>query len=334
MNFWSPLGRRKVPKTAFFTHQLRHLIAQGVPEVEAVEALLQDMPKSEFKNIIRLVCKKLKSGESLSASLSGFPAKIFPDGYLSIVEAGEMSGDLPQALELASAYVKRRDVSRQRIFLGIFLPLVTTVICFGALRSLQLFILPHLHEMVAGLSYRLPPPRLLHLFDTALIVFACLMIPLLFLFFAVFYYPASKSVVLYRFCNLLQIVLRAGLPLQECHRLARKSFSGRSFRKAVDKLFGKLRGGESVSNAFAAARYFRGELTWLIAAAESNGDIPAALSDAADIYNVKADSKLSHLFNIAPPIITIAIAIPIAILGASLFTFLRWGLDVGLLAAP
>ncbi len=334
MNFWSPLRNRKVSKAALLTDQLRHLVARGVPEVEAVEALLKDMPETRFKEVVEQVSDGLKMGQPLSTSLSGSP-RHFPDGYLSIIEAGEKSGDLIRALEFASAYLKRRDVSRQRIFLGIFLPLFTTVVCFGVMWFMQIFILPRLHEMFAGLPYDaplLPPPSLLHRFDTALIVFACLIVPLLFLFFAVFYYPASKSVVLYRFCNLLQVVLKAGLPLEECHRLARRVFSGYSFRSAVDQLFRKLDRGESMGNAFATTPYFRGELSWIIAAGESKGDIPGALSDAADLYGLKADSKLSYLFNIAPPVITIAIAIPIAILGASLFAFLRWGVQVELLA--
>ncbi len=336
MTSWWPLRRRKVPKAAVFTDQLRHLIAQGVPEVEAVEALLRDMPSSRLKEIVSLVSDRLKSGRSLSASLSGFP-RYFPEGYLSIIEAGEKSEDLPWALELASAFVNTRDVSRQRIFLGVFLPLMTTVICFAAIRLFQNFIFPYLHEMVDGFSYHglLPqPPRLLHLFDTALIVFACLIIPLLSFFFAIFYYPACKSVVLYRFCNLLRLVLEARLPLVECHRLTRRTSSGRSFRRAVDQLLKKLDSGESMGSAFATTPYFRGELCWMVTAGESKADIPGALADAADFYNVKADSKLSHLFNIAPPVVTIAIAIPIAILGASLFALLRWGLDVGLLGPP
>jgi len=312
------------------------MISQGVPEAEAVEALIKDMPRGRLKENLRLVLYRLKSGESLSASLSEFP-RYFPEGYLSIVEAGERTGDLPRALGLACASIKRRDVSQQRIFLGILLPLVTTVICFGLIRFLQIFALPYLREMLDGISYYGQPPlepvRLLHLFDGALIVFACLITPLLLLFFAAFYRPAFRSIMLYRFCNLLQIVLKAGLPLQDCHRLARKLFSGRSLRAtgAVDRLFKKLYAGESVGKAFATTKYFRGELSWMIAAGESKDDIPGALSDAADFYDLKADSKLSLLFNVAPPVITIAIAIPIAIVAASVVACLRWYLNVELM---
>jgi type II secretory pathway component PulF len=73
-------------------------------------------------------------------------------------------------------------------------------------------------------------------------------------------------------------------------------------------------------------------LSWMVTAGESRGDIPGALSDAASFYDLKADSRLSRMFNVAPPVITIAIAIPVAIVSASIIAFLRWHLDVQLLA--
>ena len=161
MNPWSPLRKRKTPKAAVFTDQLQRLIEQGVPEVEAVDALVRDMPKTGLRQITREVSDRLKSGQSLSASLSGFP-RHFPDGYLSIIEAGEKSGDLPQALALASTYVKRQDVSKQRIFLGILLPVATTVIFFSALKFFQDLMLPRLQALMSGFSHDsaalAPPP--------------------------------------------------------------------------------------------------------------------------------------------------------------------------------
>jgi type II secretory pathway component PulF len=224
--------------------------------------------------------------------------------------------------------VKRRDVSRQRVFLGIFFPVFTTVICFGVLRFLQLIVLPYLREMIEDLSYNggtlVSSPRMFGLFDMALILFACLIVPLLFLFAVIFYCPASKSIVLSRFCTLLELVFRARLPLEECHRLARRVFSGHRFRRAVDRLFQKLYAGTSVAEAFGSTKYFCGELSWMVTAGESTGDVPGALSDAASFHGLRADSKLSSLFNIAPPIITIAIAVPVGIVAVSVVAFLRW----------
>ncbi len=331
--------KRRMPKAAVFVDQLRRLIAQGVPEGEAVEALLRDMPRGRFKEAVRRVASRLKSGLSLSSSLSGFP-RYFAEGFVSIVEAGEKSGDLPRALELASAYLKRRDVSPQRIFLGIFLPVLTTFVCLGVMQFWQLMLLPALEGTQADFSSEgmaiSAAPQLTRLFDTALIVFGGLMVSLLIVFFAVLYYPARRNVTLYRFCSLLQILLEGKLPLEECHRLARKGFSGVSFRvkRAVDNLFKSLYRGETMADAFARTRYFRGVLSWMIAAGERKGEIPGALSQAAAFHEIRADSRLSLLFNVVPPVLTIAIAIPVAILGMSLFGFLRWVVDVAFSLIP
>jgi len=331
--------KRRIPKAAVFTDQLRRLIAQGVPEGEAVEALLEDMPGGRFREAVSRVASRLKSGLSLSSSISSFP-RYFPEGFVSIVEAGEKSGNLPRTLELASAYLKRRDVSRQRIFLGIFLPLLTAFVCFGVMRFCQLMLLPALEGTQAVYSNDdvaiSPAPQLTYLFDAALVVFGCLMAVVLILFYAVLYYPAWKSVVLYRFCSLLQIVMEGGLPLEECHRLARKGFSGVSFRVkgAVDKLFKRLYRGESLADAFAKTRFFQGVLSWMIAAGERKADIPGALSQAAAFHEGRADAKMSLLFNVGPPVLTIAIAIPIAILGISFFGSLRWIFDASFNLIP
>jgi type II secretory pathway component PulF len=99
MNAWSHLKSPKATKLALVTDRLRHLIEQGVPEVEALEAILEDMPRGRLPVRLRRVLYRLRRGQSLSTALSGL-TRYFPDGYISMIEAGEKINDLPKALEL------------------------------------------------------------------------------------------------------------------------------------------------------------------------------------------------------------------------------------------
>ena len=150
-------------KVALFTRQLRRLIASGVPEAEAVRAILNSMPEGRFgralrrrlnnlgfKTVVRLFWRfprvlkqlltRLESGFRLSEALRAFP-NYFPPSYVSIIAAGEQSDDLPGAVPLALDTLRHHEGRMDRFFLGVTAALVGAAFCFALYRFLDLYIL-------------------------------------------------------------------------------------------------------------------------------------------------------------------------------------------------
>src|SRR6185436_14893681 len=83
--------RVTVVDVAMMTRQLATLVMAGIPLVEAVTALTDQVEKHELKRVLTQVRDRLNEGISLAKALEPHP-KVFPPLYVNMVAAGEASG--------------------------------------------------------------------------------------------------------------------------------------------------------------------------------------------------------------------------------------------------
>ncbi len=86
-------GRRvKLPDLTMFTRQLANLVAGGLPIMRTLDALVNNTENARLYQILSQVRDDVSHGKSLCDSLSKHP-RVFPSLYLSLVAAGEASGE-------------------------------------------------------------------------------------------------------------------------------------------------------------------------------------------------------------------------------------------------
>lgn len=332
-----------------FTERLRHLLANGVPEAEAVGVILDNMPEGRrskwlrqrlhnlglkspanlfwrFRRVLQKVLERIESGHSLSQAMISFP-KYFPASYVAILAAGEHGGDLPEAMRVAGESLRRHDVRMDRVLLGIMIPPIAVGYVYLQLKFLGHNIWPMLTEMEIGWSV---DPMLNWVMDRLLSLYTVALVTLLLLFAAFFLYPAFKNLALYRFCLLMNTMLRARVPLEECRELCVRLSSGSSYQGAVEDLFGQVAQGRDLAAAMGSIRYFPQELKWIVASGHFRGDVSGAFSSAADVLRNKADTKLARMLDMGPPLLTVLTAIPVGILAFGVFSFFKSIAEVSL----
>src|SRR6266480_2958750 len=89
---------------AIATRQLATLIAAGIPLVDALTALVDQIEQPRLKRIMGVVKQKVNEGLSLADALREHP-KVFSDLYVNMIRAGESSGALDVVLVLLPALV-------------------------------------------------------------------------------------------------------------------------------------------------------------------------------------------------------------------------------------
>src|SRR3990167_2146219 len=95
--------------------------SSGIPIVEALEAIKQDLQKSPSKEVLGAISKKIQEGFSLAEALEKFP-NIFDKVFVSTVRSGEASGNLDQSLkELSIIITKYKFVFFILLFISLFL---------------------------------------------------------------------------------------------------------------------------------------------------------------------------------------------------------------------
>src|SRR5688572_9504806 len=90
---------------AVLTRQLATLVRAGIPLVEAISALTEQVEKETLVRVLSAIAESLKEGTAFAKCLAAHP-KVFPPLYINMVAAGEASGTLEAVLERLADFME------------------------------------------------------------------------------------------------------------------------------------------------------------------------------------------------------------------------------------
>ena len=106
--------RVSVGDVAMLTRQLATLVAAGIPLVESVSALIEQVEKEELAKVLAQVRDRLNEGTALAKALEAH-GHIFPPLYVNMVAAGEASGTLESVLERLADFMEKQAHLRGKV---------------------------------------------------------------------------------------------------------------------------------------------------------------------------------------------------------------------------
>jgi type IV pilus assembly protein PilC len=153
----SSLNAAKVKQTELilFTTQLAVMLDSGVVLSDALDAIAEQAEQGTFKMIIIDVAEAVKSGESFSKALAGYP-KVFDSMFISMVKASEASGKMVEMLRVLSGYLNFESETRKRIKGALTYPLIMALMAVVATGILMFFVLPRFMKIYEARSAALP----------------------------------------------------------------------------------------------------------------------------------------------------------------------------------
>jgi general secretion pathway protein F len=147
--------RVSVGDVAMMTRQLATLVTAGIPLVEAVAALTEQVEKHELKRVLTQVRDRLNEGSSLAKALEPHP-KIFPNLYVNMVAAGEASGTLEQVLARLSDFMEGQSKLRGKVGAALAYPALMVVIGTVLISIMMVVVVPKVTSIFASLDRALP----------------------------------------------------------------------------------------------------------------------------------------------------------------------------------
>jgi type IV pilus assembly protein PilC len=131
------------------------MITAGLPLSRAISVLIRQSKNPKTKSVLGQVHEDVKKGQSFSDSLSKFP-KTFTPLMVSMVRAGEESGNLAESLKVTSdqmekTYTLQKKIKGAMIYPGV---IITAMVVIGFF--MMVFVVPTLTGTFAELNVELP----------------------------------------------------------------------------------------------------------------------------------------------------------------------------------
>lgn len=327
---------------AFFAEQLSTLIAGGVPLVRAVSLLGEYASNPTLGVVLTQVAKDIAGGQSLHSALSHHP-KTFSHIWLSLVQAGEVGGQLAETLMQISLYTKTQEGMKSKIITAITYPAILAFASVGVLIYFILGIVPTFAQIFKDFNIDLPLITVIVLqVSSILINNGILIIFSIICIFAVFRFYIKtadgkkrwhsfllsmplfgnflKNIYYDRMLSTLSTLLKSGVTILNAILVLEESFdSNVIIQNALKHVRAEVAAGKSISESFRATGVFPGLMTEMMLMGEESGKLPSIVATLSKFYADNVDQFIARFSAVIDPILICGVGALIGIIVASIF---------------
>jgi len=318
-----PGGSRE--EIVMFTRQLATMIGAGLALLESLE-VLGDQAESPG---MRATCAKLsndvRGGSDLSVAMEGCP-KAFDELYVSMVRAGEVSGQMDIILERLADYQEANESLRREIKSAMTYPVVSMVLVSGITMFLMIGVVPGFKEVFASLDSELPAITqfTLGVSDWMRANWVMMLVGMagtviggsMFkktevggLFFDKLslkmpvFGPLLRKVSLARFSRTFATLIRSGVPIMTTLDIVAETAGNRVVAGAVLESRESVRAGNLLSEPLTGSKVFPPMVVRMIAIGERTGALEVLLEKIAEFYDAQVKAAVSSLTSLIEPIL-------------------------------
>ena len=140
---------------SLFSQELLALMDAGLPQVEALETILEKERRATNRKVVGAIIANLYEGKSLSMALQQFPNE-FPLLYVAMIRSSEKTGNIGDSLTRYISYQSQIDVIRKKVTSASVYPVV--LLAAGGLVTLflMLYVVPKFSQIYQDMGHELP----------------------------------------------------------------------------------------------------------------------------------------------------------------------------------
>jgi len=330
---------------AIATRQAATLLGAGIPLVETLRALTEQIENPRLKGVYGQVREHVNQGASFADALAA--SGIFPDLYVSMVRAGEAGGALEQVLERLADYMESQVRLRNKVGSILIYPFVMFGFACVVVGALVTVVLPQITQLLESLDQPLPfytrwiiagsnftrewwwamalaaiagaigfraavrTTRGRHTYDRVV-----LRLPVV--------GRLARLIAISRFSRTLSTLLAGGLPIIRALHTAGEVAGNTVLAQAIDAARLSITEGASVARPLRASGEFPPLVTHMIEVGEQSGALEAMLGKVADTYEEQVETAVTRLTALLEPfLILVMVGIVLVIILATLVPLLQ-----------
>ncbi len=323
------------------TESLAALLRAGLTVDRALQVCGAFMSASTAGASVESLLTAVRSGKTLQGAFAARPERL-PPYYLSMIEAGEVGGSLPEALKELAQLMRRQFEVRERVRSALFYPAILAVMVLTTLVLLLTFVLPRFQLMFAEADTPIPTATRVALaigwfvahygWLVALAGSAALALAVAWLrttsgrlrfdrWSLVSRWTAQLPAALNtaRLLRTVSTLTRNGLSLPAALKVARGTLVNRWLFKVMEDAIRDVQAGEPLSSALARAGVFPPVAVQLARVGEETGQLHEMLQSAAAALEADSQLRLERLLTMIVPAAIILMGLVVAALISSVF---------------
>jgi len=328
------VGRIGSDDVAIATRQLAVLVNAGIPLVDALTALVEQVDHERLKRVLSAVKQRVNEGSSLADALSQHP-KVFGTLYVNMIRAGESSGALDVVLYRLADFTESQARLRSKILGTLTYPAVMLVIAGLVMGILFTVVIPKITKIFEDTKVVLPwTTRFLIAFSTFIhdwwwalgVLAAGALFGLarwrrtpagrarwdVLLLDAPVFGALIRQIAIARFSRTLSTLLKSGVPLLTSLDIVKNIVGNTRLAAVIEQSRESIKEGESIAAPLKRSGEFPPLVYHMVAIGEKSGQLEDMLSNVANAYDSQVETKIAALTSLLEPLMIVLMGLAVA----------------------
>jgi len=312
-----------------FSKQFATMVKAGLPILNVLMMLRDQIEHPTMKEIIEDVRKSLEGGITLSKCFERYP-KIFDNVYINLIKAGEASGKLDTFLLKLVDSLEKREKVKKKIKGALTYPVVMFSVAITVTVFMLIKVVPVFAKMYEGMGVALPTPTAVILKASefmrgsgGLTLLICSII-----FYIIFKYLTTKiPAIRYKWHNrvlhmpifgpmilkslLARVALimgnlsAAGVNLLESIEIAKSVSNNDVVTQALENVKRGVFSGDTLTKLFLKEPVFPSTFSQLISVGEQTGNLDEMFNSVSAYYEEEFDTAVENMSSLIEPIMIV-----------------------------
>lgn len=333
----------------FFVH-MEQMQSAGVPLLDALADIRDTTENSRMRDIMSDVARDVSDGSSLSEAMGRHP-KVFKSLYISLIEAGEETGDLTSSYLQLVKYLKWVDAMQTKIRKATRYPMIVTFVVLCTIVFMMSVVVPQIVGFLEYLDMELP------WFTVALIATSNFFVNPLFTVLGLSVYGAFvvlaipfvifltikalrkssdniayrldalylslpvmgnliRKITIARYAQTFAALFASGIDVINALKSSRGTVSNLVMIDAMESVESYVQSGTPLSEALNACGEFPSMVVRMVKIGEESGNLTVVLDQVSEFYTHDVDEAIEGLIELIQPTLTAILGLMIAWIAA------------------
>ncbi|MCB1681022.1 MAG: type II secretion system F family protein [Alphaproteobacteria bacterium] len=352
--------RAKIPGISFSKVKVRDLIqffismqqmqGAGVPMLDALADIRDATSNDMLRDMISELHRDVRDGASLSEAMEKHP-KIFKPLYISLIKAGEDTGDLTSSYSQLEKFLKWVDEMQSKIKKATRYPIIVTVVVLFTIIFMMSYVVPQIVGFLKFLDIELPwysvwlintsnffiTPQYeilgVPIYGSIIVLVVPAVLVTVFITLRrmsdeVAYRvdslylnmpvagPLIRKITIARYSQTFAALFTSGIDVINALKSARNTVNNLVLIDAMESVETYVKSGSPLSDAFNASGEFPSMVVRMVKIGEESGKLGEVLDQVSAFYTKDVDEAIDGLIEMIQPTLTCILALVIVWIAA------------------
>lgn len=323
-------GKKVKPRDlSIFCRQFTSILNAGVPVVEALRMMAEQTENKTFRSTLYKTKELVQQGSTLAEAMAKSP-KVFPEMFVNMVAAGEVSGSLELCVSRMGTQFEKSSKLSGMVKKAMVYPIAVIIIAIVVLIVMSTVVVPKFAVMFAEMGSDLPASTKIVMGISDVFIhkwYVILAITVgLILFFGWFgrtdqgkyiYGRIALGMPIFgkintksnsaKFARTMSTLISSGMGITAAIEITAKTMGNVLFKKALESAKLEVEQGVPLSVPIRKSKVFPSMVNNMLAIGEETGAIESMMDKVAEYYEEETEQATGSLAELLQPIIIVVL---------------------------